>query len=385
MAVKTIDDVELVATGTWNASTGRATITRDDLTAILAAHDDGLVDHAPIKLGHTSTLNDGIGEGNPAYGWAIPRRIEDRPDGTSVLRGDLAGVPSKLADAIPHGYRRRSAEIAFNARTHTGKKYRAVLTGLAVLGVAAPAVKTLADVLAYYSDEDDLEPVTVDLSSPSDTPPVPHTEPTHSNDGDMPHPVADSKDDTMPLTDAQVRAALNLDATADLDAELTKYLEQRKPKDGDKPADGEPSEVNPSPDNATVKTDAPQTATQAAAEGEVPATDPAAAAKEQAQPATVTLSQGAYDELVQAAQLAREHRAADLARDALKAGKITAAEVTAYSEAARDNYDSTARLLANLGVKFSTSEAGHDNAPASDPNPTHDALDRWVETGDITY
>ncbi|WP_288797858.1 hypothetical protein [uncultured Arsenicicoccus sp.] len=378
MAVKTIDDVELVATGTWNASTGRATITRDDLAAILAAHDDGLVDHAPIKLGHTSTLNDGIGEGNPAYGWAIPRRIEDRPDGTSVLRGDLAGVPAKLADAIPHGYRRRSAEIAFNARAHTGKKYRAVLTGLAVLGVAAPAVKTLADVLAYYSDEDTLQPVTVDLSAPGDTPPVPHTDTAPRNDGDMSHPAADSKDVTMPLTEAQVRAALNLDATADLDAELTQYLESRKPKDGDKPA-----EVNPAPDNATVKTDAPQTATQAAAEGEVPAADPTAAAKEQAQPATVTLSQGAYDELVQSAQLAREHRAADLARDALKAGKITAAEVAAYSEAARDNYDSTARLLDSLGVKFSTTEAGHDNAPTA--TPANDALDRWVETGELTY
>ena len=145
MATASIRDVELVATGSWAGLTGQTVIERSDLEAVLEAAADPDVDGAPIKLGHVDSRFDG----EPAMGWVEPTRIIDR-DGRSILVGDLVGMPARLAEVAPTAYRRRSVELLFGVKTPGGRAYRAVLTGLALLGVAAPAVKGLADVAALF-------------------------------------------------------------------------------------------------------------------------------------------------------------------------------------------------------------------------------------------
>lgn len=155
MPTRAIRNVELVAVGRWSASTGPVTITRDDLESILEAHRDGLVDAAPVKLGHRSKLNDELGDGAPAFGWVIPTGIRKGAGGVDTLVGDLVGIPAKLAEVAPTAYRRRSVELAHKV-TVRGKAYSAVLTAVSLLGVQAPAVKSLGDVLALYSADDPL-------------------------------------------------------------------------------------------------------------------------------------------------------------------------------------------------------------------------------------
>ena len=56
--------MELARTGQWSASTGVSTITRDDLTAAVAAMGCPAVREPVIKLGHTDPRFDG----QPAIG-----------------------------------------------------------------------------------------------------------------------------------------------------------------------------------------------------------------------------------------------------------------------------------------------------------------------------
>lgn len=390
--VRDLHDVDIIATGTFGASTGRATVTRDDLVDILRAHADDLVDRAPLKIGHESKFNDdeGIGEGNPAFGWVIPERIDDRDDGTSVLVGSIKGVPRKLADVLPHAYRRRSAELMYGVKTSAGRKYRAVLTGLAVLGATPPAVKTLRDVLAYYSGDDVTgDPVTVHLSDPTggtaddttpDTGAIPHETPAPGDDD------TDSTDPTRkdhPVTIPDIIKALS-DAPEDADPVkvLTDLLAKAKDEAEGKPdaalsddaptpaeetaARTNPADVKPAGANAAEKTGIAQTAEQAAAEGERPAAG------------TVTLSADTYRQLLADAETAKAKRAEDMVEAAFAAGKITATEKPVYLSAAVESPTMTARILDGLASRFSTTERGHDNAPETTPNdPAAAALDAW--------
>lgn len=155
MPVVTIPAVELMKTGTWDASTGRTTVTPDDFQAIVAAYKDRLIDKPPVKIGHDdSRFQDengqppATGDGSPAYGWIANPRVS--ADGNTLI-GDLVGVPEKLASIIPAAFRRRSVELSWGVRTAAGKTYRAVLRGIALLGEAAPAVKNLDDIMALYT------------------------------------------------------------------------------------------------------------------------------------------------------------------------------------------------------------------------------------------
>lgn len=141
----TIRDVELVRAGTWDAITGRVTITPDELDDIVAAAADPEVDAAPIKIGHLGAWAN-LGDSAPALGWVanVRRTADDR------VVGDLVDVPQRLAAILPKAFRRRSVEMLANVRTVGGKVYKLALTGLALLGVAPPAVKGLADLLALY-------------------------------------------------------------------------------------------------------------------------------------------------------------------------------------------------------------------------------------------
>lgn len=145
-------DVELVSTGTWAASTGTVTIKREDLEDMLAAARDLDIDRAPIRIGHIDPRFDG----EPALGWVTNLRITGPDDqGRHKLRGDIVEVPAKLEKVIPRAFRRRSVEISWGVRTIAGKRYRAALTGLALLGVAAPAVKGLEDIVKLFGEDPD--------------------------------------------------------------------------------------------------------------------------------------------------------------------------------------------------------------------------------------
>ena len=172
MATTTIPNVAIMRVGTWNASTGKTQITRDDIASMVDAYNDHLVDRAPIKIGHNDQRfqdADGNppGDGDPAYDWVENLRVSD--DGETLL-ADFAGIPAKLGEIMKSAWRRRSAEIRWKVQNAAGKTYQAVLTGLAVLGVTPPAVKGLADIEALYSDASHSTVFFED-----DTPGIPHT------------------------------------------------------------------------------------------------------------------------------------------------------------------------------------------------------------------
>lgn len=155
----TIRDVELTRTGRWATSTGVFDFTREDFTAAMAAALDPEVWEAPVKIGHTDPRfgsDDASMEsmdGDPALGWVENLRIRDDGPGRSTLIGDLVDVPAALASIIPKAYKRRSIELAFGVRTPSGRSYKAAVVGLALLGVQAPAVAGLADVLKMYAGD----------------------------------------------------------------------------------------------------------------------------------------------------------------------------------------------------------------------------------------
>ena len=148
--------VELARAGKWDAAQGDGTITREDIAAMVTAHSAQLIDRVPIKIGHSDLrFQDAhgqppvTGDGSPAYGWVTGLRAS--PDGATLI-GDLVGVPSKLAAMLPTAFRHRSIEMQTGRRIG-GKVHRAILSGLALLGVNPPAVKGLADLAALFGQQ----------------------------------------------------------------------------------------------------------------------------------------------------------------------------------------------------------------------------------------
>lgn len=146
----TVSDVEILKVGTFvGQSGGRQTYTIEDLTEFAAAHA-ALVEggHFPtVYLGHTSP---DLPE-PPAVGRIVALAVKgDR------LLADLADVPSVVAKLMAaKAYGTRSIEglrLSWGRALEIGgKKYRQVLTGLALLGKSLPAVDGLADVEALYA------------------------------------------------------------------------------------------------------------------------------------------------------------------------------------------------------------------------------------------
>ncbi len=407
MATAALRDVELVSTGTWAASTGQTTITRADLDAILAAAADPQIDHAPIKLGHFDPRFDG----EPAAGWVRPTRIE-RKGGRDVLYGDLIGMPAALAQAAPTAYRRRSAELKFRAKTPGGKTYAAVLTGLALLGVQAPAVKGLADVLALYSAGthqpldaeavgdvqivEGLSPALTTLFSAcaaelpadrldrlaallgaADTASVPPPEIDAPNDDTQ--TTATEGGAPMALTEERVREILHLETDADVEAALR----------GLAAASGETvTPETPLPGTGTSPAEQPTTAPTVPAEPtEVPAApaEPAAAPSAQPEPELVTLSAGTWAEVQRnaaagaaAAAALDTQRRADLISAAVREGRVAPAERALFAAAIDRDEEGTVALLSGLTPRFPVTEIGSDTAPLAQLSAgASDAWDAW--------
>lgn len=131
----TVPEVELVRVGNFQAGTGPLTITADDLAAILEASEAPGIRRAVVRLGHYDPRFDG----EPALGRVSNLRLSE--NGNSLV-GDLVGVPSWLAERMSDAYPDRSVEIS-PAVDRAGRKHRWALTGLALLGVASPAIPEL--------------------------------------------------------------------------------------------------------------------------------------------------------------------------------------------------------------------------------------------------
>lgn len=154
--LKGIPDVELVAIGSWNASTGKATITEQDLHQAIGALDCPGVHNPVLKLGHMEPDPDGQKirwDGTPAVGWVSNMRLSG--NGAKLL-GDYTGVPGWLVDVMPTAYPQRSVEIQREFTCQIGHTHPFVITAVSLLGEYAPAVgviKSLHDVAALFTGD----------------------------------------------------------------------------------------------------------------------------------------------------------------------------------------------------------------------------------------
>lgn len=158
-----IHDVPLLSTGgpyMGNGSPDKGDYFNPEQLQVLASNNQALAHEVrvPIKIGHGRSQkmlrNSGLfTDEMPAGGWVENIRFRGN-DGKLI--GDLKRVPRKLAELIRVGaFRTRSVELSkVTSQTHGGKEYDSVVTGLALLGAKAPAVRTLDDVWALYSDRD---------------------------------------------------------------------------------------------------------------------------------------------------------------------------------------------------------------------------------------
>jgi len=147
-ALVTLPNVDLVAAGEWDLSTGPATFTTQDLADAVDAAQCPAVGAPVIKLGHTDKRFNG--DGQPAIGRV--RNLALAAEGSKIT-GDLAGMPGWLAVIAESAYPQRSIEGAWGFQCQIGHLHPFVITGLALLGISPPGVGVLRgieDVAALY-------------------------------------------------------------------------------------------------------------------------------------------------------------------------------------------------------------------------------------------
>jgi len=352
IATTTFKDVQLVKAGTWGGMTGRSTITADDLADAVAAYADPEIDRGVIKIGHDGDLN--LGTGHPALGWIENLKLSADK---STLLGDLVDVPSKLANIVPRAFRRRSVEMSLGVTTPSGKKYRAALTGLALLGAKAPAVKGLDDIVTLYAaeagDPDEAqadETVALSVDGAADTAPVPH-DPAPAGEGGDGSNNPTGRTAAVALSDA-VKKKLGLPETA-TDAEVEAALEAAEIA-----APAGDQDDNTDADAAPAGEQAPA--------GQAPAADGAQLAAGE----TVTVSKVVFGEMqAQLAALTTEsaaNRKAKALDAAIAAGKISPAERVAFAATLDANEEAGMTLLNSLAPRVAVVELGADHAPHAD-------------------
>lgn len=377
LMVQTIDfnNVPICRIGEWSGLNGKATITQDMFDSVIAASQDNEIDQGRLKIGHLSGMNTALGDGAPAFGWVENPRMD--PDGVT-LRGDIKSVPKKLADLVGAAYKKVSVELRKNVQTPSGKKYPAVLSGLALLGASAPAVKGLDDLVSLYASEapdggpedscTQSETVTVALGDALDTSPtVPVPSGVPGDDGtDSPEsPGRNQQEDADMAFLSEARKALGLGedvAEADVLAKLTALSDN--PADPDTQVKAQETDVTGDPD---VK------------EPELKSTEPEASKS----PETVTVSKAQWDDVT--AQLkdltdkAKVEHQEKVLEAALSEGRIVPAEreqwVTALSEAPQ----ATEVLLSKLAPRVNMSEHGSDVALSASEDSDEDAFNAWAD------
>ncbi len=183
-ALCTVPDVELCRVGDqWRPAAGGdpdgvLRIGPADLTAMVAASTDRSLPRPVVKLGHTDPRTNGADpydyDATPALGRVCNLRLAR--EGTALV-GDLAGVPGWLAYALPTAWPHRSIEAIpgpLMAALHPGAaRHTQVMTGLALLGVSAPAIAVLDDVPAFLGLTPVPTPVQLGAAMPATVPPPP--------------------------------------------------------------------------------------------------------------------------------------------------------------------------------------------------------------------
>lgn len=166
-ALCTVPNVDLLRVGDqWtpaggaNQPDGTLRVTAEDLVALVAAGQDRTLPRPVLKLGHTDGrfqdpdgLDTGFphADGQPALGRLVNLRLAE--DGTA-LRCDVFGIPAWLAYIWPSAFPHRSIEWLpgdwMSAWYPQAARHPLVLTGLALLGEAWPAIAVLEDVPALF-------------------------------------------------------------------------------------------------------------------------------------------------------------------------------------------------------------------------------------------
>lgn len=132
-----LKDVELARPGVWPLASGKTEFTAEhlrDAAEFFAATGGQAI---PLALGHS----DPRFSGDPAFGTVRNVRYEEDDRGP-VLKGDLMDMPEWLHAAAPRRWPNRSIE-GFQDFEHGGRKYKLVLTALALLGVTPPGVRSI--------------------------------------------------------------------------------------------------------------------------------------------------------------------------------------------------------------------------------------------------
>lgn len=354
--------VPLCRAGEWNGLTGKARVTSEDLRSVVDAYSDQEVDRARVKIGHLSGMNTALGDGAPAFGWVQNPRMD--PDGVTLV-GDLVDVPRKLGEIVGKAYKNVSIEMRRNVKTPSGKTHPAVLSGLALLGASAPAVKGLDDLVSLYASEapdggpeDDCtesETVTISLGDAFDTiptvPDVSHVAGDDDTDSPEPPGAETEGEPTVAFLD-QAREKLGLAKDATEDEILTALSEPPAPE-AEAPVEQEPE---PAPEQE------PETKS----------------------PETVTVSKAQWEDVT--AQLktlsdkAKVEHQEKVLETALSEGRIVPAEreqwVTALSEAPQ----ATEVLLSKLAPRVNMAEAGADVALSAGDQTDEDDVNRALAT-----
>ena len=367
--------VPLCRAGEWNGLTGKAVVTPGDLAAVVDAYQDREVDRARVKLGHVSSLNDqALGDGAPAFGWVSNPRVSD--DGKTLL-GDLVDVPRRLGEVVGKAYKNVSVELRKNVRTPSGRTHPTVLSGLALLGAAAPAVKGLDDLVALYASEpipdtptdgcQDGAVVTISLGDALD--PVTHTDiPTPSPvacDGEPDSPERPGREKegepSMAFLDqARELYGLPADATEDQILERMTALSEA-PADPDTTVKAEETDVTGDPDVA----------------------EPELKSETVGAPETVTVSKAQWDELTaQVSELAAERKAKhqeQVIESALSEGRIAPAEREKWTTALSAAPEATETLLSSLAPRVNVREQGSDVALSATTEDDDAAFTAWAE------
>lgn len=132
-----LKDIELARPGVWNLASGKTTFSVDHLkdAADFYAATGGQA--VPLALGH----NDPRFSGDPSFGSLRNVRYEEDDRGP-VLKGDLVDMPQWLHAAAPKRWPNRSIE-GYEDFEFDGRKYKLVLTGLALLGATPPGVMNI--------------------------------------------------------------------------------------------------------------------------------------------------------------------------------------------------------------------------------------------------
>jgi hypothetical protein len=142
----TLPNVDIVATGTWNLSSGQATFTPEDLANAVQASQCPAIGSPVLKLGHVDPRFDG----EPAVGRVMNLALT--ASGNKIT-GDLAGMPAWLGTVLASAYPNRSIEGYYDFVCQVGHTHPFVISALALLGVTSPGVgvlSSLADVAALY-------------------------------------------------------------------------------------------------------------------------------------------------------------------------------------------------------------------------------------------